>query len=198
MAKLLQLAPHGANIIQDDWITLSPLEAKQNQAKQDGAKQDEAKQDDAKKLVLLPLATWLEVRATTSTSSTSPTSTTSQHLGVWLDSHEDAATIADDVNRLSLIAINFPTFKDGRGYSIAYLLRKRYGYRGRLRAIGEVLRDQLFYLSRVGFDEFLLADDANIDEAIAALGDFSETYQGSVDQPLPLYQRRAAFLGGRA
>jgi uncharacterized protein (DUF934 family) len=181
MAKLLQLAPRGANIIQDDWITLLLLEAMQNQAKQ----------DEAKKLVLLPLATWLKVRATTSTSPTS------QHLGVWLDSHEDAVAIADDVNRLSLIAINFPTFKDGRGYSIAYLLRKRYGYRGRLRAIGEVLRDQLFYLSRVGFDEFLLADDANIDEAIAALGDFSETYQGSVDQPLPLYQRRAAFLGGR-
>jgi len=117
-------------------------------------------------------------------------------LGVWLEGHEDPAELADDIGRFSLIAIHFPRFADGRGYSAAYLLRTRYGYAQELRAIGDVLRDQLFYLKRVGFTAFAVRADKDIEDALKALNDFSETYQGSVDQPVPLFRRRAVTLAG--
>lgn len=111
-------------------------------------------------------------------------------VGVWLDSHQDPAELADVVGRLSVIAINFPKFVDGRGYSIATLLRSRYGFKGELRAIGDVLRDQIFYMKRVGFNAYAVRADKDIHDALNALKDFSEVYQGTVDQPLPLYKRR--------
>jgi uncharacterized protein (DUF934 family) len=110
-------------------------------------------------------------------------------LGVWLDSHEDPAHIADDLRHLALVAVNFPQFTDGRGYSIARVLRERHGWRGELRAIGDVLRDQLFYLSRCGFDAFDLRPDQDAHAALAAFDDFSEAYQASVER-LPLFRRR--------
>jgi uncharacterized protein (DUF934 family) len=64
-----------------------------------------------------------------------------------------------------LIAVRFPKFGDGRGYSIARLLRERYGYRGELRAVGDVLRDQLLFMKRSGFDSFSLREDQDPDEA---------------------------------
>ena len=93
--------------------------------------------------------------------------------------------------RLALIAINFPKFTDGRGYSMASTLRTRLGYKGELRAIGDVLRDQLFYMQRLGFNAFDVRADKDIHAAGQSLGDFSETYQGAVDQPLPLFRRRS-------
>ena len=112
--------------------------------------------------------------------------------GVWLDSHHDPDLIAHDLLRLDLVAVNFPQFTDGRGYSIARLLRERYGWRGELRAIGDVLRDQLFYLSRCGFDAFGLRDGQDPHAALAAFDDFSDGYQSSVERPQPLFRRRAA------
>lgn len=117
-------------------------------------------------------------------------------LGVWLEGHEEPAELADSVNRFALVAIHFPRFADGRGYSTAYLLRTRYAYAKELRAIGDVLRDQLFYLKRVGFNAFAVRADKDIEDALKALNDFSETYQASVDQPVPLFRRRATTLAG--
>ena len=77
---------------------------------------------------------------------------TSGRLGLWLESDEDPALIADSLEAFSVIAVNFPQFTDGRGYSTARLLRERYGWKGELRAIGDIQRDQLYYLSRCGFD----------------------------------------------
>lgn len=111
-------------------------------------------------------------------------------LGVWLDSDEDPALVADSLEAFDLIAVNFPQFTDGRGYSTARLLRERYGWRGELRAIGDVQRDQLFYLSRCGFDAFELNDGIDMKAALSAFGDFSEAYQASVERPLPLFRRR--------
>jgi uncharacterized protein (DUF934 family) len=88
--------------------------------------------------------------------------------------------------------VNFPKFNDGRGFSIGRLLRERYGFRGELRAIGDVLRDQLFFLARCGFDAFALRDDQDVDEALGAFADFSEAYQPALDQPVPLFRRRLA------
>lgn len=75
-------------------------------------------------------------------------------LGVWLASDERPEELKGEVEKFNVIAVDFPKFGDGRGYSIAYNLRARLGYVGELRAIGDVLRDQMFYMQRVGFDAF--------------------------------------------
>ena len=111
-------------------------------------------------------------------------------LGVWLASHEDPALIAHDLRHFEVVAVNFPQFTDGRGYSTARLLRELYGWRGELRAIGEVYRDQLFYLARCGFDAFALRQAEDAQAALSAFDDFSEVYQTAVDRPMPLFRRR--------
>jgi uncharacterized protein (DUF934 family) len=108
---------------------------------------------------------------------------------VWLAPADDPAALAPWIDRLRVVAVDFPKFTDGRGYSIAFLLRTRLGYRGELRAIGDVLPDQLAYMKRVGFDAFALRADRKAGHALAALAAFSEAYQGSVDQPLPAFRR---------
>ena len=91
---------------------------------------------------------------------------------------------------LKLIAINFPKYGDGRGYSIARLLRERYGYKGELRAIGVVARDHLQLMAQCGFDSFQLREGEDADEALKGLNDFGEAYQASAAQPVPLFRRR--------
>ncbi|MGZ5818516.1 MAG: DUF934 domain-containing protein [Burkholderiaceae bacterium] len=110
-------------------------------------------------------------------------------IGVWIDSHERPEGLKADVAKLPVIAVNFPKFADGRGYSIAYNLRARLGFTGELRAIGDVLRDQLFYMQRVGFNSFATRPDRNIHEALKGLTDFSDPYQTSWDQKTPLFKR---------
>lgn len=112
-------------------------------------------------------------------------------LGVWLDAGEEIEEIADQLDNFQVIALNFPAFTDGRNCSTAYLLRNRYGYKGEVRAIGDVLRDQLFSYLRVGFDAFALREDKDPLDALKAFEEFSEVYQASTDQPLPLFRRRA-------
>ena len=112
--------------------------------------------------------------------------------GVLLGPADDPAVLAGRLNGIAVIAIDFPQFTDGRGYSIARLLRERHGYKGELRAVGEVLRDNLFYLSRCGFDSFALSDSTQLEAALEGLSDFSEGYQASVERPQPLFRRRAA------
>ena len=112
-------------------------------------------------------------------------------LGVWLDAGEEIEEIADQLQHFQVIALNFPAFTDGRHYSTAYLLRTRYGYRGEVRAIGDVLRDQLFALRRVGFDAFALRADKDPQDALQSFADFAEVYQASADQPLQLFRRSA-------
>ena len=114
----------------------------------------------------------------------------SGRIGVWLESDEQPERITADLPHFDVVAVNFPHFTDGRGYSSAYLLRERLGYGGELRAIGDILRDQIYYLSRVGFNAFALRADQNAAEALTALDDFSEAYQVAADQPEPLFRRR--------
>ncbi len=111
-------------------------------------------------------------------------------IGVWLKPADDPDALAGDVIRLPLIAVDFPKFADGRGYSTARLLREKYRYSGELRAVGEILRDQLYYLRQCGFDTFALLPGRSVSEALAALGDFSDNYQATVVQPVPLFRRR--------
>jgi uncharacterized protein (DUF934 family) len=133
--------------------------------------------------VIVPLVTWLEQR--------DALLSRSGRLGVWLDSNEEPALISDDLPHFGVVAVNFPQFTDGRGYSIARLLRERYRWRGELRAIGDVQRDQLFYLARCGFDAFALRESGDMQSALSAFGDFSEAYQTSVERSQPLFRRRA-------
>jgi uncharacterized protein (DUF934 family) len=113
-------------------------------------------------------------------------------IGVWFDSDEGAELLGDDAKRFAVIGVNFPIFMDGRAFSTARLLRERYGFAGELRAVGNFMRDQLCYLRRCGVNAFAFANpEANLEEAVKSLSDLQEYYQASVDQPLPLFRRRA-------
>ncbi len=137
--------------------------------------------------VLVPLAVWQAQRT-----SLAPRASTGE-VGVWLAAGEDVAEIADDLGVLSVIGLDFPKFTDGRSYSAATLLRTRYGYTGELRAIGEVLRDQFNYMTRCGFDTLQPRagryTDAQLEAAVASISDFTQPYQRSVKDPLPLFRR---------
>ena len=138
--------------------------------------------------VIVPLAAWRAQRG--------ELLARSGGLGVWLSGADDLAEIAQDLGHFGVIAVRFPSFTDGRGYSTGRLLRQRYGWRGELRAIGDVQRDQLFYLARCGFDAFDLRPAENVDVALEAFTDFSEAYQASVERPLPLFRRREVASSG--
>ncbi len=112
-----------------------------------------------------------------------------RNIGVWLSGDDDPAALAPWLASLSMVAVDFPKFTDGRGYSIAYLLRSRFGYTGQLRAIGDVLPDQLFYMKRVGFDAFAVRSDKDIRKALRSLQPFTDAYQGSWDNAVPAYRR---------
>jgi len=109
---------------------------------------------------------------------------------VWLDSDEGPEELEPYLDKLTTIAINFPKFIDGRGYSYARILRDRMGFQGEIRAVGDILHDQLFFLKRCGFNAFDIREDKDADVALSGLSDFSETYQAAVDQPRPLFRRR--------
>jgi len=111
-------------------------------------------------------------------------------LGIRLEPDQHPESIKDDLHEFALIAICFPTFMDGRGYSYAKILRDRYGYEGDLRAVGDVLRDQIFYMQRCGFDSYESHSHQDIHDIVKGLQDFSETYQVSADEKQPLYRRR--------
>ncbi|WP_374246611.1 DUF934 domain-containing protein [Zoogloea sp.] len=115
------------------------------------------------------------------------------NVGVWLDSHEDVDELAENLDGVQAIALNFPKFTDGRAYSAAALLRSRYGFKGEIRAIGDVLRDQFFFMQRCGFDAIQPKagkySDAQLEAALASLKDFSAPYQAAIDQPEPLFRR---------
>ncbi len=108
--------------------------------------------------------------------------------GVVLPSDADPADI-QHLAELPLIAIDFPKFADGRGYSHARLLRERFGFKAELRAVGNVLRDQLFYMYRCGIDSFALQEGKDAQGALDAFNEFDVTYQAAVDDPQPLYRR---------
>jgi uncharacterized protein (DUF934 family) len=108
-----------------------------------------------------------------------------------LEPTDDPALLAGALAEVRVIAVNFPKYSDGRGYSIARLLRERYGYRGELRATGVVARDQLHAMAQCGFDTFELREGEDAQAALAAFGDFSEGYQATAAQRVPLFRRRA-------
>lgn len=113
--------------------------------------------------------------------------------GVRLRPADEIEALLPELAWLPLVAIEFPKFTDGRGYSQARLLRDRHGYQGELRAVGNVLRDQLFYMHRCGFDAFELQAGKSVRDALDAFRELSVRYQAAADDPRPLFRRRAAL-----
>jgi len=110
--------------------------------------------------------------------------------GVWLAPDADVEVLREHLSELSLIAIDFPSFRDGRGYSLAYLLRQRLGWKGELRAVGDVLRDQLAHMRQCGFDSFAVREDKSVEDALKGLAGLSVLYGRSAIEPRPLFRRR--------
>ena len=112
-------------------------------------------------------------------------------VGVWFASGEEVELLGDDAAQLTLIAVEFPAFTDGRGFTTGRLLRERYGFSGELRAFGDVFKDTLNYLLRCGFNSFVVREDKVVAEALKGLDDFTEFYQADVAHA-PLFRRRQA------
>lgn len=110
-------------------------------------------------------------------------------IGVWLNDEQMAEDVTDSLDDLVLIALRFPKFADGRGFSKARLLRERYGYQGEIRAIGDFLPDQVFYMGRCGIDAFACRTEEEAATALALLAPFSVLYQSGTDST-PLFERR--------
>jgi uncharacterized protein (DUF934 family) len=133
--------------------------------------------------VIVPLALWHAERKAL---------IARRNVGVWLAPDAEPADLAGDVEALPVIAVDFPKFVDGRGYSIARLLRDRYGYRGELRAVGDVLRDQLYAMAECGFDAFSVREDRDPYDALRGLDDFTGLYASTSRTPQPWFRRRDA------
>ena len=132
--------------------------------------------------VIVPLAMWLAEKDTLAGAD--------KAIGVWLDSEDDPYVLAEDAATLPLIALRFPIFRDGRPFSTAAILRERLSFQGELRAIGDVLRDQLFYMQKCGFDSFEIGEGVSVEDAISAFADFQTSYASTVTEPVPLFRRR--------
>jgi uncharacterized protein (DUF934 family) len=109
-------------------------------------------------------------------------------VGVWLSSEQPPAPLAADLDKLPLVAVDFPLFTDGRGFSYGRALREQLGYKGEVRAVGQFIRDQMYYLSRCGFNAYAI-ETADPEKAVDSLDDFSDSYSAGVDQPLPWFRR---------
>jgi uncharacterized protein (DUF934 family) len=135
--------------------------------------------------ILLPLPVWLAKKETLTAR------LANGEVGILVATHEPIEQLADafpDLNVLPLIAVFVERFADGRNFTIGNWIRTRYHFKNELRAVGDVLRDQLFFLKRSGYDSYLIRSDRNAQEAIASLNDFSQPYQGSTDD-VPVWRR---------
>ena len=115
-----------------------------------------------------------------------PTGATGQNVLVVANTEDPRALNLEGVSRVDL---NFPKFTDGRAYSQAYLLRRRLGFKGELRATGDVLIDQLVQMERTGFDVAVLREDQNLDFAQAQFDRFKSFYQGDTVTAKPHFAR---------
>jgi len=113
-------------------------------------------------------------------------------VGVRIEASEAVEDLAYDLPRLAVVALVFPKYRQGQAYSSATLLRERYGYRGELRAVGEVLREQARFMVRCGFDAFEPADGSTPVEWTHKVGEFRHVYQRAADHQAPAFEEREA------
>ena len=200
MSNLIQLNNGAASITENAWVTVklpaSNVEARKQAGKvvlfkltgEQTVTETQIAETDipASGKIIVPLSIFIARK------NELLTRISSGEIGVWIDTHELISDLAEnqpDLNILPIIAVHVERFADGRIFSLGTLLRSRYGYKNELRAIGDVLRDQLFFLKRSGFDSFLIRADRSAEEALASLKDFTDPYQGAVDEPKPVFSR---------
>jgi uncharacterized protein (DUF934 family) len=137
--------------------------------------------------IIVPLSVYLKNRDALQTR------LQNNEIALWLATHEtlDALLASEkDINVFPLIAVFVERFQDGRIFTLGNLLRTRYQFKNTLRAFGDVLQDQLFYLKRSGFDSYLIKAGKDVHEALKALQSFSDPYQGAVDITEPVWKRK--------
>ncbi|WP_050425813.1 DUF934 domain-containing protein [Bradyrhizobium tropiciagri] len=111
-------------------------------------------------------------------------------VGVIWPNNRNLGDLVPHLDRLASVALVFPTFRDGRAYSQARLLRERYGYDGELRATGQILRDQFVFMTRAGFDAFEVKKDADADAFVQTMKRYSVFYQPTGDGRVTALNRR--------
>ncbi len=200
MSNLIQLKDSIAHVVDDEWTLVNLPESQAEQRVQAGKvvlfkltgeqtvtpEQIAATEIPAAGKIIVPLAVFIAKKVTLVSRMDIGS------VGIWLDTHETLESLIsaiDDINKLPIIAVHVERFADGRIFSLGTLLRTRYGYKNELRAIGDVLKDQLFFLKRSGFTSFDIRADRSAEDAITSLHDFSQPYQGAVDEPRPVFQR---------
>jgi uncharacterized protein (DUF934 family) len=201
MSQLIQLAANGqASIVADAWTRVIPPAAGEESVRKQAGKvvlfkltgeqtytadQIANTQIPATGKVLVPLTIWQARKAELQSR------LASGELGIVLATHETAEALQaefPDLNVLPLIAVFVERFADGRIFTLGNWLRTRFGFKNELRAIGDVLRDQLFFHKRAGFNSFLIRADRSAEDALASLNDFSQPYQGGVAD-VPVWRR---------
>jgi uncharacterized protein (DUF934 family) len=167
MNNLLMLCEGGArHVLDDQWTLIRDIEGELPAGP-----------------LILPLARWRQIQEKDTLQGISVD-------GVWIGPDDDLESLEMWLDVLPLIALDFPSFRDGRGYSQAYLLRTRLGWEGELRAIGDVLRDQLSHMRQCGFTSFAVREDKSSEDALKGLAGMSVLYGRSVIEPRPLFRRR--------
>jgi uncharacterized protein (DUF934 family) len=201
MSQLIQLTANGqASIVADVWTRVVPPAAgEESVRKQAGkvvlfkltgeqtytAEQIANTQIPATGKILVPLTIWQARKAELQSR------LAAGELGIILATNETAEALQAefaDLNTLPLIAVFVERFADGRIFTLGNWLRTRFGFKNELRAIGDVLRDQLFFHKRAGFNSFLIRADRSAEDALASLNDFSQPYQGGVAD-VPVWRR---------
>ena len=200
MSNLVKIDNGVAALVNDDWMLVKLPEAQTEERIQAGkvvlfkltGENTISEEQIANTVIptsgkiIVPLSVFVERNAELSSR------ITKGEVGVWLATHELLEYLIQqqaDLNVLPIIAVFVERFADGRIFSIGTLLRTRYGFKNELRAFGDVLRDQLFFLKRSGFTSFIVRQDRSAQEAITSLNDFSKPYQGAVDEPQPVFKR---------
>jgi uncharacterized protein (DUF934 family) len=111
-------------------------------------------------------------------------------LGVRIGPDEDVNRLKAHIQRIALVVLTMNPFTDGRSFSQARVLREQLGFQGEIRAAGDFLRDQMYYLHRLGVDSFEFAEGTDLQDRLKAFSEFTVTYQAAQDEPQPLYRRR--------
>ncbi len=204
MSNLIQLKDGVASVVENEW-TIVQLPASQAEERKQAGKvvlfkltgeqtvtpeQIAGTEIPTTGNIILPLSVYASKKD--ALASLMDASSQGRWPGIWLDTHEkleDLIAAVGDINKLPIIAVHVERFADGRIFSLGTLLRTRYGFKNELRAFGDVLRDQLFFLKRSGFTSFQIRADRSAEDAIASLNDFTAPYQGAVDEPRPVFQR---------
>jgi uncharacterized protein (DUF934 family) len=190
----------GDKIAQDEWTrVLPPVYGDEPVRKQAGKvvmfklhgedtftqKQVDGTEIPATGKILLPLPIWLANKDALASRMVAG------EIGIVLQTHEPIEALAeafDDLNSLPVIAVYVQIFADGRNFTLGNLLRTRYGFKNELRAVGDIMRDQLYFLKRSGFNSYQIKEGRNAQEAIASLNDFTQPYQGATDD-VPVWRR---------